>query len=92
MANYPPRSSTLWLCEQGCLAGLCDTGMVINQIREVMGIQAFKCILFFVPVVEAAGNIIPSIMVGYRTSLLPKSIRIILTPRVVRSLCATTWI
>jgi len=29
------------------------------------GIQDFRCILLFVLVVEVAGNIIPSIMVGY---------------------------
>jgi len=29
------------------------------------GIQDFRCILFFVHVVEVGGNIIPSIMVGY---------------------------
>ena len=39
--------------------------MLINQIREAIGTQDFKCILFFVPVVEVAGNIIPVIMVGY---------------------------
>jgi len=29
------------------------------------GMQDFRCILFFVHVVEVAGNIIPGIMVGY---------------------------
>ena len=65
MANYPPHRSTLSLWEQDYLAGLHDVVMLINQIREVMGIQDFRCILFFVPVAEVAGNIIPGIMVGY---------------------------
>ena len=65
MANDPPRSSTLSLWEQDYLAGLPDPVMLINQIREAMGIQDFRCILFFVPVVEVAGNIVPGIMVGY---------------------------
>ena len=37
----------------------------INQIREAMGIQDFRCMLFFVHAVEVAGNIIPDIVVGY---------------------------
>ena len=65
MANYPPHRSTLSLREQDYLAGLHDVVMLINQIREAMGIQDFRCILFFVPVAEVAGNIIPGIMVGY---------------------------
>ena len=47
-----PGSSTLSLWEQGYLAGLRDAAMSINQIREMTGIQNFRCILFFVPVVD----------------------------------------
>ena len=66
MANYPPHRSILSLWEQDYyLAGLHDVVMLINQIREAMGIQDFRCILFFVPVAEVAGNIIPGLMVGY---------------------------
>ena len=65
MANYPSHRSTLSLWDQDYLAGLHDAVMLINQIREAMGIQDFRCILFFVPVAEVAGNIIPGIMVGY---------------------------
>ena len=43
-----PRSSTLSLLEQGYLAGLRNAGMSIYQIGEAIGIQDFRCILFFV--------------------------------------------
>ena len=57
--------------------------MLINQIREAIGTQDFKCILFFVPAVEVevAGNIIPGIILWWGTSLLPKRVRVILTLR-----------
>ena len=74
-----PHSSTLLLWEQGYLAGINDAGMSINQIREATDIQDFRCILFLFLLLRLPEMLF--LVVWWGTSLLPKRVRVILTPR-----------